>query len=611
MTVPLFDMNSLQQGALALVPAPVAGESAAADSSLPKLDNEKLARLIDVSAAFVARVDARGRLLATNPSTATLFGYPAAYLAQVRMGDLVMPQHTRDLEYLFGQALLTRERQTGTLQFARADAECIWLDLAIQAEDDGVTAEFEVFGYDVTTWMTTERKLLEAARRDPLTGMGNRTHLHEWLTQSIEHAAASGKSFAVVLLDLDGFKRINDSLGHDMGDELLCAVSKRLQAQLRQDDMVARLGGDEFVLVARDVDNVIDAKRIAARIVTSLQSPFPIAGHQLHVTTSLGVALYPHDGQEESQLLKRADLAMYRAKERGKNQFALYSQDLEKAEAEAFALELSMFEGIKHGEFELHYQPIVNARTREVRAAEALMRWNRASGQVPPAAFIPLAEDNGLINLLGGWALRTACAQVAQWDRMGMELSYVTVNVSPVQFHNPLFPQTVMSAVTDSGLAPHRLVLEITEGALMKYPDQAATVLSELRAFGVRFAIDDFGTGYSNLAHLRRFPLSALKIDRSFVSDMPTSNHDRAIVTAVLSLAKELGLSVVAEGVELESQRELLVERGCEYTQGWLFAKALSPSQFEAAVAKKELTLSKSTDISPISSSQDVERIGL
>ena len=608
--LPSFDMTSSHHGAMALVSSTLGADSHLEPEKISPLAADDALRLLELSKAFVARVDAEGHLVATTPTASELFGYPVEYLAQVRLADLVLPQHTDELSSLLHRARKTGGRESAILQFARDNAECFWLHLVAQRLSyDG--AFLEVFGYDVSSWMATEQGLRDAARRDPLTGTGNRTLLREWISQAIGNTHTLGQPFAVALLDLDGFKRINDSLGHDAGDELLCAVSKRLQALMRSGDTVARIGGDEFVLLIRDVKTNADAKRIGSRIVTSLQHPFIIAGRQLHVTTSLGMALYPGDGVDESQLLKRADLAMYRAKERGKNQYSLYSQDLEQAEAEAFALELNMFEGITNGEFELHYQPIVDARTREVRAVEALMRWNRPSGQVPPTAFIPLAEDNGVINILGSWALRTACMQLAKWDAADTRLAYVTVNVSPIQFHCPTFASTVKLAVVDSNIAPHRLVLEITEGALMKYPDQALAVLSELRDFGVRFAIDDFGTGYSNLAHLRRFPLSALKIDRSFVSDMPNSTHDRAIVSAVLSLAKELGLSVVAEGVELESQRELLVERGCEYTQGWLFAKALSPSQFEEALASKQLALSSDIDTSYFSQTTNAERIGL
>lgn len=603
--LPLLDMTSSAHGALMLGPVALGTAFAMEADNLSPLEEDDALRLLELSRAFAARVNANGHLVATTSAASELFGYPGEYLAQVSLADLVLPQHADELLGFLARARESGERQTSLFQFVRDNAQCIWLHLTVQAVCG--STDLQVFGYDVSEWMATEQGLRDAARRDPLTGTGNRTLLREWISQEI----ASCRHFAVALLDLDGFKRINDSLGHDAGDALLCAVSKRLETLMRSGDTVARIGGDEFVLLIRDVKTRTEAKRVGARIVTSLQHPFSVGGRQLHVTTSLGMALHPGDGADESQLLKRADLAMYQAKERGKNQYSLYSQDLELAEAEAFALELNMYEGIKHGEFELHYQPIVDARTREVRAVEALMRWNRPTGQVPPTTFIPLAEDNGVINILGNWALRTACMQVAKWDAAGVHLAYVTVNVSPVQFHSPTLASNVKAAVLDSGIAPHRLVLEITEGALMKYPEQALNVLSELRDFGVRFAIDDFGTGYSNLAHLRRFPLSALKIDRSFVSDMPTSTHDRAIVSAVLSLAKELGLSVVAEGVELESQRELLVERGCEYTQGWLFAKALSPAQFEEALNSRQLTLSSDIAISNFEQTPNAERIGL
>ena len=578
-------------------------EQSTADKTLPKLENDRLADLVAQSAVFAVQVDARARLLAVADCTLALLGYPSEYLAQVRLSDLVMPQHVRELEILMGRAR-SGEPQKKVLPLLQADGGCCWLDLSIRLADggDGREPRFDVFGYDVTPWVSTERQLRDESRRDPLTGISNRVHLREWMADSIDKAEAE-KSYVVMLLDLDGFKRVNDSLGHDVGDVLLQAVSKRLKAQLRANGVFARLGGDEFVVVAGGVSSAVESERLATRIVAAMPRPFSVAGRQLRVTASIGVALYPGDGHKSSQLLKRADLAMYRAKERGKNQYVFYSPEFEAAEAEAFALELDMLSGIRTGEFELYYQPVVNAHTREANSAEALMRWNHPAGQRSPATFIPLAEDNGLINLLGGWVLRMACAQLARWDEHGVSISHVSVNVSPIQFHNSAFSQSVVSAVREAGIDPRRLILEITEGTLIKNPEQTQAVLSGLHEFGVRFAIDDFGTGYSNLAYLRRFPISSIKIDRSFVSDMSHSEHDRAIVSAILSLARELDLSVVAEGVEDEGQLELLVERGCEYIQGWLFAKALPPDEFERTIAALSAAAAKNVSLSSSGSS--------
>lgn len=563
-----------------------------AEKTLPKLKDDRLAAIVAQSPVFVVHTDSSTRLLAAAASTATLLGYPAAYLAQVSLNDLVMPEHAGELQALMDRTLSEGEPQKGVIPFLRAEEGCCWLELFVQLAanpDGGEEPRFDVFGYDVTPWVTTERQLRDESRRDPLTGMSNRAHLREWMIESIDNGVASGKAFAVMMLDLDGFKRINDSLGHDIGDALLHAVGKRLKAQLHENDVFARLGADEFVLVAGAVDEGDTWDRLAARIIAAMQRPFSVAGQQLRVTVSIGIALYPEDGLKSNELLKHADLAMYSAKERGKNQFVFYSPDFEKVKAEAFSLEQDMLSGIRTGEFELHYQPIVDARTREVLAAEALMRWNHPHGQRPPTAFIPLAEDNGLINLLGSWALRMVCAQLARWDARGISLAYVGVNVSPVQFQNPAFSQSVMSAVRESGIDPGRLVLEITEGTLIKNPEQTEAILSRLHAFGVRFAIDDFGTGYSNLSYLRRFPISEIKIDRSFVSDIMESGNDRAIVSAMLSLARELDLSVVAEGVETEAQLAMLVERECQYIQGWLFSKALPPEDFEHFAATQEV----------------------
>lgn len=555
-------------------------------------------QILEIGETFSARVDSNGKILAMTASSAALFGYPSAYLAQVSLPDLTLPEYALKLKLLLKSAACGGDTERLLVQFARADADCFWLQLSAKALPAGTPGQAPgnptllLAGQEVTQWIETEQALREDARKDPLTGSGNRTLMRDWIRDAIAAYPLEQDSFAVALLDMDGFKRINDSLGHDAGDEVLCAISDRLGALVRHHDAVARFGGDEFVLLLRHIAGRQDAETIALRIVNAMQRPFAVAGRQVYLTASLGMAIYPDHGHDDVSLLKHADLAMYRAKEGGKNQFVVYSAERDAGKTDLYALELDMFDAVKAGEFELHYQPIVDPRTRTVRAAEALMRWTSANGPVGPAVFIPLAEDNGLIHLLGSWAIRTACAQMAKWDATGRHLAYVTVNVSPVQLHHPSFPPSVHKAIRESGLAPHRLMLEITEGTLMKNPDAAGDVLSALSAFGVRFAIDDFGTGYSNLAYLRKFPLAALKIDRSFVSDMPHSNHDRAIVSAVLSLAKELDLEAIAEGVESESQRDLLIERGCEYTQGWLYAKALTADEFEAVVGSTSLVLS-------------------
>jgi len=575
-----------------------AHRSASAFGPLLTLDDVDAHQILEIGETFSARVDSNGKILAMTAGSAALFGYPSAYLAQVSLPDLTLPEYALKLKLLLKSTACGAGTERLLVQFARADAQCFWLQLSARALPAGTPGQepgnptLLLAGQEVTQWIKTEQTLREDARKDPLTGSGNRTLMRDWIRDAIAAYPSKQHSFAVALLDMDGFKRVNDSLGHDAGDEVLCTISDRLSALIRQHDAVARFGGDEFVVLLRHITGRQDAETIALRIVNAMQRPFSVAERQVYITTSLGMAIYPDHGHDDTSLLKHADLAMYRAKEGGKNQFVVYSAERDAGKTDLYALELDMFDAVKAGEFVLHYQPIVDPKTRTVRAAEALMRWTSANGPVGPAVFIPLAEDNGLIHLLGSWAIRTACAQIAKWDATGRHLAYVTVNVSPVQLHHPSFPPSVHKAVRESGIAPHRLMLEITEGALMKNPDAAGDILSALSAFGVRFAIDDFGTGYSNLAYLRKFPLAALKIDRSFVSDMPHSNHDRAIVSAVLSLARELNLEAIAEGVESESQRDLLIERGCEYTQGWLYAKALAAEDFEAVVGSTSLVLS-------------------
>jgi predicted signal transduction protein with EAL and GGDEF domain len=361
---------------------------------------------------------------------------------------------------------------------------------------------------------------------------------------------------------------------------------------------VARLGGDEFVLMLDGLESEAEAIRILERVIHVCRQPFLLGGCHVRITTSIGLAFSSAASgnvqpESESHWLRRADLAMYEAKALGKNRYCVYSPELDRRLDEQFRIEQSMFEAVQNGEFLLHYQPIVWPATGEVCAVEALMRWDHAGEFIRPDVFIPVAEKNGLIKHLGAWALRCACAQLAAWDAQGLQVGHMSVNVSAVQFLHPGFFESVRNAIQDAGISADRLVLEITESALMTDPKAAEDLLMSLRALGLRFAVDDFGTGYSSLSYLRRFPLSALKVDRSFVADMVDSPHARTIVSAVLSLARELGLVAIAEGVETDAQGELLAAQGCNLVQGWRYARALSPLDFEQALADGRLMLGR------------------
>jgi diguanylate cyclase (GGDEF)-like protein len=442
-----------------------------------------------------------------------------------------------------------------------------WQFSAWQADD---ATEILAVGRDVSIQHDTEERLRHMATHDALTGLPNRALLSDRIKMAIAQSRRAHGGFAIVALDLDGFKKVNDALGHGVGDDLLRIAAKRLREALRDIDTLARVGGDEFVAVLPGVIDEPEILLIARRLISAIQLPFEMEGHALYVSTSIGAAVYPEHGDDEVKLLAHADSAMYRAKELGKARCVIYSkQKFDRVEHDV-SMEAAMFEAIRNGEFLLHYQPIVDARTRTIVGFEALMRWTQPElGLVSPAQFIPMAEENGLINLLGGWALKAACMQMKKFQEAAGRKLYVSVNVSPRQFRNDQFLKAMDEALVLSGLGGEQLLLEITEGILMSDPEHAERLLTEIASRKVRIAIDDFGTGYSSLAYLKRFPIHALKIDRAFIKDLPLSVKDAAICNVVMSLANHLKLSTIAEGVENENQMQFLVEQGCALIQGF------------------------------------------
>ncbi|MDW3682881.1 EAL domain-containing protein [Cupriavidus sp. CV2] len=548
--------------------------------------------LLEVSGALALLVDTQGSILKATETSAQLLDYPREYLLRSSILDIVSSEHRERLAELLQGCERDGCHKWYRVRFAGGISGSRWLDirLSLHASEDGSPCLL-MYGSDVTRWVDNEQRLVDESFRDPLTGVGNRALMRKRIA---EYFADDGKGkgrFAIALMDLDGFKKVNDSLGHEFGDALLKQVSTRLKDAVRPQDTVARLGGDEFVLLLDGMTSEAAAIGMLERITHACRQPFQLSGCQVRVTTSIGLTFWDDSHRSTSQLLRCADLAMYDAKAQGKNRYCVYSSELEHRLDEQFRIEQGMFEAVQNGEFLLCYQPIVWPGSGKVCAVEALMRWERESEIVSPDVFIPIAENNGLINHLGAWALRCACVQLAGWDALGIHVDYMSVNVSPVQFRHPGFADSVRRAIAESGIGANRLFLEITEGALMTDPKAAEDLLIELRALGVRFAVDDFGTGYSSLSYLRRFPLSVLKIDRSFVADMMNSPHARTIVSAVLSLARELGLVAIAEGVESDAQSHLLAEQGCDLVQGWRYAKAMSPTQFEHAIQTGQLQL--------------------
>jgi diguanylate cyclase (GGDEF)-like protein/PAS domain S-box-containing protein len=434
---------------------------------------------------------------------------------------------------------------------------------------------------DVSVARTMSLQMAHSAEHDFLTGLPNRMLLSDRVSQSIVLARRHAKQLALLFLDLDGFKHINDSLGHPIGDKLLQSIAKRLITCVRASDTVSRQGGDEFVVLLSEMQHPEDAAIAARRMLESVAAPHSIDQHELHVTTSIGVSVYPDDGLDAETLIKNADTAMYQAKENGRHSYRYFKQEMNARAVERQFIEESLRRALERHEFALHYQPKINFKTDAITGAEALLRWTHPTrGPISPSEFIPVAEDCGLILPIGNWVLRQACEQARAWVDAGLPVGSMAVNVSAREFRDENFLDGLFVILGETGLDPRLLELELTESVLMKHSDSAACVLHALRDRGVQVAIDDFGTGYSSLSYLQKFPIDALKIDQSFVGQIKAAKDDASIVSAVISMARSLHLRVVAEGVETHEQLEFLQAHDCDEAQGFYFSRPVVPQEF-------------------------------
>ncbi|MCZ8516332.1 EAL domain-containing protein [Paenibacillus filicis] len=427
----------------------------------------------------------------------------------------------------------------------------------------------------------TEKQLTFLAFHDMLTGLPNRQMYQESLTKRIAGSKGSGRKLAVVFIDLDRFKNVNDTFGHAFGDQLLIEAAERLKYGLRSGDRVSRQGGDEFTVLIENIDHAEDAEKVAQKMIHLLNQPFAIEGHELRVGCSIGIAMYPDDGEDAITLMKNADTAMYRAKEAGKNSYRFYLAEMNETVIQKLVMEEWLNKALEYEEFVLYYQPQVDIFTNRMNGMEALLRWNHPRlGLIPPGEFIPLAEETGLIIPIGEWVLRTACKQNKAWQDAGHPPLKMAVNISPIQFHRSEFVNVVLDALDESGLAPEYLELEITEGIAMYHVDQVIHKLQTLRNLGVQISMDDFGTGYSSLTYLKRFPIHKLKIAQQFVRDITVDPDDAAIVQAIMAMAHSLKLNVIAEGVETEEQLAFLLDIRCKEIQGYIYSKPIPAQEF-------------------------------
>ena len=520
--------------------------------------------------------DANGAIVAVNPTFCRITGYEPSDVLGQKPGMLSSGRQSRDFYQAMWQELLEKGHWQGEIWNRRKDGGIYpeWLSIsAVYSDASEVTHYIGVF-QDISERKQSEARIHHLAHHDALTGLPNRLLLEDRLNQGMLKSKRSKKSMAVVFIDLDRFKNINDTLGHEMGDKLLIQAAQRGLGVLRDTDTLSRQGGDEFVAVLPELEHRQDATHVARKLLAAICQPYQLAGHQLTVSGSAGIALYPDDGETVSELLRKADAAMYRAKDEGRNTFRFFSSEINTASLGELLLENDLRGALERNELVLHYQPKIDASTGEIVGAEALMRWqHREQGIIPPGRYIPLAEESGLIEKFGQWAIESVCAQQRRWLDAGVLAVPIAVNISANQFARADFPNMVAHCLAEHGIPPQLLELELTESMLMRNSSHTIEVLQTLRKLHIQLSIDDFGTGYSSLSYLKQFPVQTLKIDRSFVCEIDERGERVRLASAIIAMAHELEMQVVAEGVETEAQRDYLREHGCDPFQGFLFSR--------------------------------------
>jgi len=534
------------------------------------------ATVFESAAEGVMITDADAKIIAVNRAFTSITGYAEKEVLGKNASILRSDRHDREFYKSMWSSLLQHGEWKGEISGRRKNGEVFpkWLTISAVRDDGGRLTHYVGMFSDISPLKESEAQLHHLAHHDALTGLPNRLLLNARLEHSLQHARSEGINVAVLFLDLDHFKKVNDSMGHPVGDRLLQLVAERLLVSVREEDTVARLGGDELTIVLESLKDARYAATVAQKILDDLLKPFELEGRDVFVSASIGISIYPRDGRDTTALLKNADAAMYMAKSEGRNGYHFYSKELTARACDSLALEANLYRALEREELFLHFQPQVSLQSGNVVGVEALVRWRHPEiGVISPARFIPLAEENGLIGAIGNWVLRTACAQAKIWQKRGLKPFRIAVNLSGRQLRQTSIVREVRDVLEDTGLDPSYLELELTESSVMHQAEQAAKTLDALRGLGTTIAIDDFGTGYSSLSYLKRFPVDRLKIDRSFVRDIPQDANDIALAKAIVVLGHSLNLSVVAEGVETQAQRELLTSIGCDEMQGFLYSR--------------------------------------
>ncbi|MES9815266.1 MAG: EAL domain-containing protein, partial [Candidatus Thiodiazotropha sp.] len=535
-------------------------------------------RAFQNTAEGITVTDASGNIVSINPAFEAITGYSHEEVLGQNPRVLKSGHHPDSFYKEMWDTLLSTGHWRGEIWNRRknGDAYPEWLTISAVKDGNDETTHYVGVFTDISQIKEAQDQINFLAHHDALTRLPNRALFRERFDHALMHARRENASIALLFLDLDRFKTVNDTLGHPVGDQVLLEVSKRMNQIVRASDTLARLGGDEFVLLLEEQTDAQHAAVVARKLLDLFSRPMIIGEHELVVTASIGITLYPNDGEDSDKLIRHADRAMYDAKQQGRNTYRFFTQALTEGALERLMMENHLRHAVTRNELILHYQPIVNLETRQLQGIEALVRWQHPEqGLIAPGLFIELAEEIGIIGEIGQWVLRAACTQLARWDRDGFKVPRISVNLSVQQIDREGLITMVSEELNSSGLSPERLELEVTESMLIRNPELSRTVLSELRTIGVKFAIDDFGTGYSSLAYLKLLPLDHLKIDQSFVRDIGKDANDEAIVRAIIAMSKSLGLESVAEGVEEAHQARFLQQAGSDLAQGYLYSRPL------------------------------------
>ncbi len=561
------------------------------------LESEEISRLVlENSIDAIINMDSEGLVIEWSGAAFNMFGYTREDALGRTLSDLIIPRRDREAHFKGMQRVLTSNKSNMTgrrveVNALRIDGSEFSVEMSVAQIKRGDLVFFSAFIRDITERKQSESQILHLAHFDALTGLPNRTMLQDHFKYALSLVKRNNGKLAVMFLDLDHFKDINDTLGHSIGDELLIEMAKRLQSMLREEDTLSRLGGDEFIVILPGTD-ARGAANVSQKLLSILAEPYRIEPYELTVTGSIGLALYPNDGTDLEALSQKADTAMYRAKQEGRNDYRFFTAEMQATSARNLQLVTALRHALERKQLSLHYQPQLSMHDNRIIGAEALLRWQHPElGSISPAEFIPIAEDSGLILPIGEWVLRQAAQQAKAWMADGHGSLIMAVNLSAIQFRHPDLTDLVTRILNKVGLAPEYLELELTEGVAMHDPQGAIAVMNNLHELGIRMSIDDFGTGYSSLSYLKKFKIYKLKIDQSFVRDISTDPEDKAIVSAIISMARSLGLQTIAEGVETIEQLAYLREQGCDEMQGYYYSKPIPAEQFEKLLKGNSLGL--------------------